>query len=150
MRETFIQGFHYVDDMPDAYDENDNLKPVHTWYRADQQDFTWRDDDGYTMENIPWKPSIHMPRIASRITLDIVDVRIERLQSIGDSDCIAEGIQHGRDGMWNGAPHLIKDTPRAFYTPRGAFDDLWCFINGPESWPANPWVWRIEFKRVPT
>jgi hypothetical protein len=81
----------------------------------------------------PWKPSIHMPRAASRITLEIVSVRAELLHEITESDAIAEGCQCA------GVP--------ASLTNRGAFAKLWESINGPESWAANPWVWVVEFRR---
>ncbi|HGM4943631.1 TPA: morphogenetic protein [Serratia marcescens] len=75
-----------------------------------------------------WRPSIHMPRWASRITLEITGVRVERLQDISESDAIAEG----------GTKHFNIDW----------FGPLWASIYGEESWGANPWVWVIEFKRV--
>lgn len=88
-------------------------------------------------------PSIHMPRWASRITLEITGVRAERLQDISEADAKAEGIQKA----WQYAD--------CYYTPSGdyasarvAFQRLWESINGPESWDANPFVWVIEFKRV--
>jgi hypothetical protein len=81
-----------------------------------------------------WRPSIHMPRWASRIDLEITSVRVERLQEITEADAIAEGAQCA------GVP--------ASLTNRGAFAKLWESINGPESWAANPWVWVIEFKPV--
>jgi len=80
----------------------------------------------------PWRPSIHMPRWASRITLEVTDVRVERLQDVSDSGAKAEGITVG------------KNTPQAV----DQFCRLWRDINGEESWSANPWVWVIEFKRV--
>jgi hypothetical protein len=81
----------------------------------------------------PWKPSIHMPRWASRITLEIVSVRVERLQDISEGDAIAEGV--GGD---------VTVTP-CFSVDR--YRELWESINGPGSWEANPWVWVVEFKR---
>lgn len=75
-----------------------------------------------------WRPSIHMPRWASRITLEITGVRVERLQDINAEDAAAEGIT-GRAKMHD-------------------FGVLWSSIYGDESWQANPWVWVIEFKRV--
>jgi hypothetical protein len=81
----------------------------------------------------PWKPSIHVPRVASRITLEITCVRVERLQDIAEADAIAEGCQCA------GVP--------ASLTNRGAFAKLWDLINGAESWAANPWVWVVEFRR---
>lgn len=81
---------------------------------------------------IRWRPSIHMPRWASRITLEITGVRVERLQDISEADCAAEGL---------GSPFL-----RDYKKPK--FAALWQSIYGEESWQANPWVWVIEFKRV--
>jgi hypothetical protein len=75
-----------------------------------------------------WKPSIHMPRWASRIMLEITAVRVERLQDISEADAIAEG----------GTKHFNIDW----------FGPLWASIYGEESWNANPWVWVIEFRRV--
>ena len=87
-----------------------------------------------------WTPSIHMPRAASRITLEITSVRVERLQDISGKDCWAEGISEIREkgdehGDLNGS---VTHDYRA----------LWESINGPGSWDANPWVWVVEFKRV--
>ncbi|HFP6242285.1 TPA: hypothetical protein ACHJMM_004644 [Klebsiella pneumoniae] len=91
------------------------------------------------------RPSIHMPRWASRILLEITDVRVERLNSIHDVDAMREGIQNlttcshadfGIPGVVN-AQHPVR-----------AFQLLWESIYGADSWRANPWVWVIEFKRV--
>lgn len=82
-----------------------------------------------------WTPSIHMPRVASRITLEITEVRVERLQDISEADANAEGCRH------------------SFNLPAGRsarenFEHLWWTINGDESWDANPWVWVLSFKQV--
>jgi len=82
-----------------------------------------------------WRPSIHMPRSASRITLEITGVRVERLQDISEADALAEGVSA-----------IMDEMRRA--TPRCDFQALWQSINGPDSWAANPWVWVIEFKRI--
>lgn len=87
---------------------------------------------------IKWRPSIHMPRWASRITLEITGVRVERLQDISKSDSVAEGI-------FIHADFRNRDDK---YGPVAAYCDLWESINGPGSWDENPWVWVIEFKRV--
>ena len=82
-----------------------------------------------------WKPSIHMFRWASRITLEITGVRVERLQDITEADAMAEGVECCSG--WIG--HAGE--------PRRIFCDLWKSINGAESWAANPWVWVVEFRR---
>ncbi|SFB61583.1 hypothetical protein [Delftia tsuruhatensis] len=87
-----------------------------------------------------WRPSIHMPRWASRITLDIKAVRIERLQDISDQDAAAEGVATWAPGA------LSPDSLNA--DPSDQFRWLWCSINGPDSWDANPWVWVVEFERA--
>jgi len=96
-----------------------------------------------------WTPSIHMPRWASRITLEITSVRVERLQSISYADAQAEGVQTETADPW--FYHIT--TERNVYDfaadePQGSFRKLWESINGPGSWAANPWVWVVEFKRV--
>ncbi|HBR1193070.1 MULTISPECIES: hypothetical protein [Klebsiella] len=93
-----------------------------------------------------WRPSIHMPRWASRILLEITDVRVERLNAISEEDARAEGIIDG--GCLNcGEPEpcgCANPDPDA----TDAFAYLWQSIYGQESWNANPWVWVIEFERV--
>ena len=96
---------------------------------------------------IRWRPSIHMPRWASRITLEVTGVRVERLQDISEEDAIAEGIQPSELGEAASASlQLIKGEqwPAAVLQ----YAELWQSINGPGSWEANPWVWVVEFKRV--
>lgn len=97
-------------------------KPASTSYRA---------DFGNEATGAGWKPSIHMPRALSRITLEITDVRVERLQDISDADAQAEGPAGHPDGPWH------------------AFRSLWTLINGAGAWESNPWVWVVSFKRLP-
>lgn len=102
------------------------------FYRADYS----ADPHGMDGEKSPegkyrqWRPSIHMPRWASRILLEITGIRVERLQDISEADCRAEGLGDTVD--------------RAHHWYRV----LWEQINGPGSWEANPWVWVVEFKRI--
>ncbi|AUY01261.1 hypothetical protein [Escherichia coli] len=79
-----------------------------------------------------WRPSIHMPRWAGRILLEITDVRVERLRSMSQDDARAEGVIAASGPMEAGL----------------AFRELWDSIYGEESWQANPWVWVITFRRV--
>ncbi|MGG7931371.1 hypothetical protein PGN89_22460 [Klebsiella aerogenes] len=92
-----------------------------------------------------WRSSIHMPRWASRLILEITGVRVERLNSIHDVDAMREGIQNlttcshadfGIPGVVN-AQHPVR-----------AFQLLWESIYGADNWKANPWVWVVEFKRI--
>ncbi len=113
---------------------------------------TYKGDD--EEREFAWHPSIHMPRWASRLNLDVLDVRAERLQDISEEDAIAEGIQKvwsddqgetpGRYLYFSEAD--AKGTGHA--TAREAFRILWESINGPGSWDANPWVWVVEFRRL--
>jgi len=97
------------------------------------------------------RPSIHMPRWASRITREVVSVRVERLQAISEEDAIAEGIERQEDGYgWKRGP-VSRDHPNTATRtsfPRLAFQSIWEQINGPDSWHENPWVLRIEFKQL--
>lgn len=97
-----------------------------------------------------WRPSIHMPRWASRLTLEITGVRVERLNGISETDAEAEGIDmealfDAQDCYDCIADHNMTGRP----TATGAFKYLWESIYGEENWQANPWVWVIEFKVVP-
>jgi hypothetical protein len=91
-----------------------------------------------------WRPSIHMPRWASRLTLRVTEVRVERLQDISWSDAIAEGVWKTVGGYWSYGDEFNP----SYETPMGAFQGLWESINGPDSWDANPWVWAITFEVI--
>lgn len=91
-----------------------------------------------------WHPSIHMPRWASRITLEVTGVRVERLNDISEEDAMAEGIKQLSSGSYGVGGELASLSMSA----PDAFRSLWESINGPGSWAANPWVWAITFKRV--
>jgi hypothetical protein len=104
------------------------------FYRADYLDDPLGPDLERSADGIrrQWRPSIHMPRAASRITLEVTGVRVERLQSISDDDAFAEGSPE--DATW----------------PRDWYRDLWNDLNAERGhgWDANPWVWVVEFKRL--
>ncbi len=100
----------------------------------------------------PWRPSIHMPRWDSRITLEITSVRVERLQAISEADAIAEGIERA-DDFFDCRCWRAYDEPKGSDVvfpddPIGSYASLWMSINGPGSWDANPWVWALEFRRL--
>lgn len=111
-------------------------------YRTDVRPGSLADDTRKDM-GLKCKPSIHMPRAASRILLEITDVRVERLQGINDEQCVAEGA-----GMTEHAVGVKLTKPQGESLPKAMFKDLWISINGPEAWESNPWVWVVEFKRI--
>ncbi len=108
-------------------------------WRADGE-WAWCDGDGFDTEKSYLKPSIHMPRTACRLLLDVKAIRVERLQDISENDAIAEGV----DAI------SLADVPRqATWGPRPDFAQLWDSINEKRGfgWATNPWVWIIEFER---
>lgn len=98
-------------------------------------------------ENITWKPSIHMPRSASRILLEITGVRVERLQDISEEDAIAEGVT---PQMLFNFGYSAEDHIETFNAvqSRKTYRLLWESINGTGSWDFNPLVWVVEFMRI--
>lgn len=119
---------------------DDNLKGI--IYRADGIDH-YGNEDGYvdtSSEYMKWKPSIFMPKHACRLFLEVIDVRIERLQNITEEDAEKEGIQFLRD---------IPDADETL-TSKELFMCLWDSINEKRgySWESNPWVWVVEFRRI--
>lgn len=122
-------------------------------YRASNPDFMFTDDGGFHETNdageevTHWKPSIFMPRWASRLTLEVVSVRVERLQEISLEDIAAEGVVK-LDATAHYIRSSMSDADRDANT-RHLFSLGWDSINGKRgSWAANPWVWRIEFRRL--
>lgn len=96
--------------------------------------FTFRADWNGNPSGFKWRPSIHMPKLASRITLEVVDVRLEHLGDISVSDAIAEGV----GGTTSITPCYARER----------FKTLWESISGPGSWDLNPWVWAVSFRVV--
>jgi hypothetical protein len=130
--------------IPSGEDWADRL--VDVWERLSRH-------ENYSIDNRArdrrWRPSIHMPRWASRILLEVTAVRVERLQDISRGDAMAEGIQPliGSDGP-NYWTVCVNDVSISAPTAQDCFGMMWEYINGDDSWTANPWVWVVEFKRV--
>jgi len=107
-------------------------------YIADDADVV--NADGFNI--CPWWdrkgaiPGIHMPRWASRLTLTVTDVRVQRLQEISEADAIAEGAGHAYGDAFHSGSAL---------TDRRRFELLWTDINGADSWDANPWIAAVSF-----
>ncbi|WP_421811731.1 hypothetical protein [Flagellimonas sp.] len=127
-------------------------------YKADG----WKDGKGpFTSMAVPerfrnkWKPSIHMPKEASRLFLKVINVRVERLQDISPKDAIAEGIlpitahnDSNRILGWHDYMVNPKDGFNTYFDPRESFFSLWESIHGKESLEYNPWVWVYDFERI--
>ena len=103
-----------------------NGEIIFTYYKADC--------DKIPLEHLKWKPSIHMPRWASRITLEVTGVKVHRLQDISRGDAMEGGCPF---------PNMANGTD-----PRDWFADIWQSSNGNGSWQENPWVVAVSFKRV--
>ncbi|MEA5437320.1 hypothetical protein VBR56_10895 [Klebsiella variicola] len=125
-------------------------------YRADHD---WIDDmRKETVCTAKWVPSIHMPRWASRILLEITDVRVERLNAISPEDAESEGLERTNFTGFGDEPGLPSyPEPDVYFDPLKkqwkeyppeAFAGLWESIYGEGSWNANPWVWVISFERI--
>lgn len=157
VRETFDASYEYPSDengswitpwhqVPRAWRTAPNLASV--YYRADASEYEAiyldeqgvaltrvkdaRDDPGM-VEGQRWAPAIHMPHWASRITLEVTGVRVERLQDISTADAWAEGIPSSPD-----------------VDPVHEYRELWDSLNAKRGhgWDANPWVWVVNFRRV--
>ena len=119
-------------------------------YRADTPAGSYGDETRKEY-GLKWRPSIFMPRSASRILLEIVSIRVDRVQNISPSDAIAEGIDRTVTGdgwrRYSDSETEAAGLPPCQY-PRHSYRSLWEHINGEMSWDENPWVWVIEFKRI--
>jgi len=120
-------------------------------YKADNPDFMDGRTNPMTKRFYKWRPSIHMPRWASRITLEVIDVRVERVRDITEQDAKAEGIsvlplqsEDDHSAWYQSAPgvHQARNA-------RVSFASLWDSINAKRGygWDTNPWVWVVEFRR---
>lgn len=122
-----------------AHTTFDHLPPreipqSHVWYMA---------DDGYKAQSRT-RVSIHMPRWASRILLEITEVRVERLQGVSEGDARAEGCAPAWLDADDGRTVHAHRQP----TYRQGYARLWREINGDASWGANPWVWAVSFRQL--
>ena len=142
----------------------DRLWVRETWMAFDKDRIHYRadyafDPKGDKEAGITWRPSIFMPRSASRITLEITDVRVQRLQEISEDDAEAEGVEdyHLRNcrvfsPTYNSEGVCVDpgDCTCSNYSYQESFADLWDSINAKRGlgWDKNPWVWALSFKRV--
>lgn len=140
-------------EMPVAF--RGPLNTLHTYYRADgtawycspegvSREATWV-PTAIDLEGARWMSSRFMPRWASRLLLEVTSVRVERLQAITEDDAIGEGCGFDGDPIGDDGEEVFDRTPR------GNFAQLWDSLNAKRGhgWASNPWVWVVEFKRVP-
>lgn len=160
---------HYVEEAP-RYRIGDTLYVRETW-----QETTWmhpsNEDYGYiykasengkdweeNMEEWKWRPSIHMPKSAARIFLEVTDVNLERLHDIKEEDAVSEGIKlidnnpplYFKYGMTK-EDHIADPFSHLAESAVESFKSLWQSIYGDQdgkSWNCNPWVWVYEFKII--
>lgn len=149
VREAWRVGSGY-DELPGSKFTSPSI-----YYEADG------DKKGAGFELGRYRHARFMPRWASRITLEITDVRAERLNDISEEDAIAEGVEPNcglldhtncKDhfGEWLMYPLEKYEGGEPAYSAKESFSTLWESINGEGSWDANPWVWVVEFKRLDT
>lgn len=126
VRETF----HYITDATTG-------EFISYGYKADK---TWK--------GAVWKPAIHMPKKACRLFLEIVEIKMERLQDISYQDAANEGVEELGNGWKNYLTIKGKKLPEDWNNTYTSFQSLWESIYGGKKWVANPWVWVVIFKRI--
>lgn len=127
----------------------DNMYAAEFCEYAATQKFAPEFEDADGNQRQGWRPSIHMPRWASRLLLEITDVRVERVQDISEADALAEGIE-GPFEVGHTAYRAPGDSKPRYSKAAASFESLWDSINAKRGfgWDANPWVWALTFKRV--
>lgn len=126
----------------------DRLWVRETWAYCPYRNCFFYRADNFPEDKFKWKPSIHMIRAASRITLEITGIRVERLQDISEEDAIAEGIQKNPVQFDTRLNYPAGSSAAGWHNPKNSFRSLWRSINGKDSWELNPCVWVIEFKQI--
>ena len=143
-----VHGLLY-DDLPSSkirtedggcWNDGDSI-----WYAADGENPPPATGSCSASQRGKWRPSIHCPRWASRLTLEVTDVRVERLQEISHEDAIAEGCA-GSEWV-SGSPYIDGPHTDTGELPVEEFERLWESINGAGSWDANPFVWCVSFRK---
>ncbi len=147
VRETFCYG--HIDEF-DAEHPDDRKLFIDQYDGRNKTSFPkqWCIENNVEIEDVVWRPSIHMPRSASRILLEITKIRIEKLNQISSQDAVQEGLlklpASGRYVLNRGDQYFGAVS----INPREVFKWLWESIYGSSSWELNPWVWVIEFNVI--
>ena len=119
------------------------------YYSGDEENFSFRaTDPEFPFKG--WKPSIHMPKAACRIWLELTGIRVERVQDISEEDAVAEGVERINFDETEMLAFKSYATGTGPVYPYVSYKTLWQKINGPESWESNPWVWVVAFKVLST
>lgn len=146
--DAWIDGVEREDPVVVRYKADGNI------LRHERDRVTDIDQDNWSFPK--WKPSIFMPRWASRITLEITGIRVERVQDISESDARSEGVELTAKDSWKDYLYGAKNQHGAYHyrislpSARQSYVSLWDSINAKKSpWITNPWVWVIEFKPIP-
>ncbi len=156
VRETWATSIYCDDRKPSQMEKPGRGYGWPVWYAADGAVNTrghgsLSGGPGFTTKGKN-RVSIFMPRWASRITLEVLRVRVERVQAISEADALAEGVKSvwcNDGGETPGRPLYFTDVTRptaGHATAAAAYQELWEAINGAESWEKNPWVWVVEFR----
>jgi len=160
VRESFHDGYNGMLDPNIGKEEKDWT--MHYWvFKDGAQMYSTgeyfpgpKDKEPNFATGTKWRPSIHMPKAACRIWLQIVSIRLERLNEINHYSALAEGIEVKHDDecdIYKDYEATTEFSPFGdtyYETPFFSFKSLWKKINGIESWDKNPWVWVVEFKRI--
>lgn len=148
VRETWAAHWMYNDVPPRNARTEPSIPGDNRWYRADGEDAASHLGAPSAGLRGKWRPARFMPRWASRITLEVTDVRVQRLKEITEEDARAEGLTEWRRD--DSSPlHYGIALPDVWETdPRKAYARLWDAINGAGSWASNPWVWVVSFRRL--
>ena len=152
VRETWCPRLKYDEN----FDAEDDDNPRYIKYKADHKDGESPSSpmDFHSWPSA-WRPSIHMPRAAARLFLEVADVRAQRVQEIGEEDAKAEGVQTERDHYGGDTPLMYLGTVRwhrydseacSAVNARESFRTLWDSIHGPGAWALNLWVWAYTFR----
>lgn len=127
----------------------ENIQYRATWDNDTRRpDWHWYSDQPFCDDH--WRSPIYMPRWASRLSLEVTDAKVERVQDISIDGAKAEGIEGGGVSWWGG---YYSGTAKIMHgNARSAFESLWDTINAKRgySWESNPWVWAVTFRRVPS
>jgi hypothetical protein len=144
-----LEGWHGTDDLTGEdkawkcrYGKKGDLLWVRETWRKLSGDYIYKANH-WNPDTKNWKPSIHLPKVATRIWLKNIGVGVERVQQISEEDCKREGVFFDKDSGY----YFVRGTEIIAQSYYEGFQKLWIEVNGQESWDSNPWVWVISFEK---